>query len=471
MSMSAGDEHQAHDERPVIIGGYRVVRALGVGTRATVWVGHSAGQGDAPSVALKVLAGDADDIAAEVSAYERVDSRHVARLLDVCSGPDATVCVVLERLDGGSLASLVHQRRRIRTGEAVTILVSVLRGVRDLHDCGLAHNALRPSSVLFDGNGRPVLISLGHTSALPPAYSALGHDARTADWAQFRSILDLVMERVELDGREAEEGAIERSVEELMRTDDERSAVDGLEQALFALAQPAPLVLRRSTIAGSAHAAAPADSEAAAQRSRRGSSQQSTGAAPMTARAAARAEAILDAGPVRMLKTALAPLVRSHRKQLLFGVLLAGVVGTAGLAAIPPDAPPAATTAATSAARRATATPTTTTGTAPADSTAQDDATAQDDPVTATAALLAARSRCFQRRSLSCLKQVDQPDSPLLAADSVAFAHPPDNVDRAKSEPSLIERTGNSALIELQASDGNDGDGQAKPTSALVIKG
>ena len=480
-------------QRPAAAG-YRVVRALGTGARASVWVGHSDQPGEPATVALKVFRmADAASVAEEAAACEAVDSQHVVTLLDACSGEGHDVCLVLEWLGGGSLAALVRQRRRIRAGEAVTVLVSVLRGIRDLHTAGLAHNAISPTSVLFDQCGRPVLIALGHTTRLPPPYAADAAESRRGDWASYLAVVDLVLERVEYDERQTEVAHIRRCLEELMHAGDETEACDALEESLYVFAQPAPIVLHPTSIPSATHRsgeAAPSDlaraeTTAVARRATR---------AGVGAQFMARTEAILDAGPVHSLKAVVAPLLQRRRKQLVFGAVLAGVVGVAGLAAIPPnadDATPAGAplqrTASPAASHRASGRPT-----APAEwsspggrvskesrSSSAADPIAQDDPVSAVVALLRARSRCATARSIACLHLVDQDASPLLAADSAQLAEHKQLTVADGADASLVERTGNSALIELGPATATDEGpapptpdaGAARATSVLAIKG
>jgi hypothetical protein len=469
--MSAADGPDTAKDRQTSIGGYRVIRALGSGSRATVWLGHTSLSSGPPSVALKVFsAHDEASVAIELAAYERTQSPHVARLIDVCSGTDSAVCFVLEWLGEGSLAVFVRQRRRVRTGEAVTVLVSVLRGIRDLHAAGFAHNGVTPTNVLFDGTGRPVLISLGHATPLSGSYAESAMQARGPDWAQFLGIVDLVVSRVEVDGREAELAAVHGALARLATSIDEQEACNRVEDALYAFAQPAPLVLHPRTTPGSAHRSQTGERHVVHR--------------PVNRRTdiVARTEAVLDAGPIRSLRAAIAPAVRRKRRQLIFGGVLACVVGVAGLAAIPPEPGDSAEhgSAHHGSAQRSRAPLTR----AQASSTPRAmqkpaDAVTQDEPVAAVVALMAARERCLAMRSVDCLTLTDQDASPLFQTDSAAVraggvagrrgaqsASTP-----SSSGASLIERTGDSALVELPRAQLPNETDASQPVSVLAIKG
>jgi serine/threonine protein kinase len=496
--MSAAHSPESVKEHRRSIGGYRVVRALGTGSRAAVWLGHSNRSADPLAVALKVIA-NADDasVALELAAYERARSPHVARLIDVCSGADSTVCFVLEWLGEGSLAVFVRQRRRVRAGEAVTVLVSVLRGILDVHAAGFAHNAIGPTNVLFDRTGRPVLISLGHASRLPPSYSPAAMHARGADWAQFLGIVDLVLDRVEVEGREAEFAQVRSAIAGVATATDEQAACDRAEDALYAFAQPAPLILHPSATPGAVHRAQNADGDVSQRQA--GRHDERVGGRPSAGRMTvgrqavgrltsqeviARTEAVLDAGPIRSLRTAIAPVMQRRRKQLVFGGLLACVVAVAGLAAIPPETqgPTEQVRAERSSANAPTrSTPTSTPRGTPrsAQKSSAGDAVTQDEPVAAVVALLASRDRCLAKHSLACLTLTDQDASPLLQTDSAAITAAIDSASGGKperaasalstSDASLIERTGDSALVELPHAQRSDA--AAQPVSVLAIKG
>ncbi|TDW28469.1 protein kinase-like protein [Cryobacterium psychrophilum] len=106
-----------------------------------------------------------------------------------------------------------------------------------------------------------------------------------------------------------------------------------------------------------------------------------------------------------------------------------------------------------------------------------------DDPVLAVSGLLDARAECLAQASIICLDAVDQSGSTALAADSYAVrmrqeggaaVREPDYTSLAAS---LVERTGNVALVALTASGsdptGGDSTGalNSKPASVLVVKG
>jgi hypothetical protein len=182
--------------------------------------------------------------------------------------------------------------------------------------------------------------------------------------------------------------------------------------------------------------------------------------------------------------------VRRKRKPLLLAAIVAGVVGVAGLAALPPSSSQAHTSQAHTAQARTdaprapraepgsaavrTPKPSHPAGTPSAGGSAQEG----DDPVTAAMALLTLRTRCLTAASRACLGGVDQLDSAQFAADLDLLPQGGTGVaansftDYSGFEVSLIQRTGNSALVELAPGIAESSPGaQPKPASAIVIKG
>ncbi|TFB51358.1 hypothetical protein [Cryobacterium tagatosivorans] len=169
---------------PSTLAGYRVVRRLGSGRRAVVYLGHAGRRaepgdetgglpvGSLPvTVALKVFDPETDpaSIEREVRALSQSPAGLLPGLLDVATLPDGRVCLVLERLAGASLNRRLAGVDALRPGEAVTILAPMVTALSALHEAGFAHVGFSLASVLFDERGRPVLAGLGGLRDLPPA--------------------------------------------------------------------------------------------------------------------------------------------------------------------------------------------------------------------------------------------------------------------------------------------------------------
>ncbi|MEV8510727.1 serine/threonine-protein kinase [Dactylosporangium sp. NPDC051484] len=161
---------------PNKIGRYRVLRRIGAGAFATVWLGAD----DAldASVAIKVLADNwayHADLRArfeeEGRIMRRADSPLLVRVLDVGELPDGRPYLVMPFAAGGTLAD------RLATGpmpvrEALFVAADIAGGVAELHAAGVLHRDLKPSNVLFQparDRDRVLVADLGLAKALANA--------------------------------------------------------------------------------------------------------------------------------------------------------------------------------------------------------------------------------------------------------------------------------------------------------------
>lgn len=184
------------------MGGYRLVRKLGEGPRADVLLGYPSRAGSAAApAAIKVYrpSVSGESIMTEIEALSRAAGPHSVALIDLASSSEGTSALILERLGGGSVAKLVAERSRLRTGEAITILGPLATTLMRIHEAGVAHGGLAAERVLFDSDGSPVLVGFGSAQLLPPGLPTAmlsANEAVTADYAAFarlaRSVFTLV---------------------------------------------------------------------------------------------------------------------------------------------------------------------------------------------------------------------------------------------------------------------------------------
>ena len=156
---------------PSAIGRLRVVRPLGAGGFATVWLAHDPDL-DAP-VAVKILADnwatDADvrrRFTDEARLLRRVDSDHLVRVYDVGELPDGRPYFVMTYADQGSLAErLAGLPPPWAAPEVLRVVDAIAAGLAVLHEHGVVHRDLKPRNVLLrstpDGPPRVLLGDLG----------------------------------------------------------------------------------------------------------------------------------------------------------------------------------------------------------------------------------------------------------------------------------------------------------------------
>jgi hypothetical protein len=147
-----------------VVPGHVLEELLGRGGSGQVWRARPRGGGD--PVAVKVLVrGDPARQVREAALLAELDHPHLVRLhrvvrREVRSGP-AEVSLVLDLLDGGSLAALLARRGRLRPGEVVTAIAPVAAALAHAHERGIVHGDLSPGNIVFTAEGRPVLTDLG----------------------------------------------------------------------------------------------------------------------------------------------------------------------------------------------------------------------------------------------------------------------------------------------------------------------
>jgi eukaryotic-like serine/threonine-protein kinase len=162
--MTAAEPVAAPAAEPPVVPGYTLHARLGRGGSGEVW--RATPRRGGPPVAVKVLVdGDPARQAREAALLGELDHPHLVRLIEVVHQPrrgdPAGVALVLDLLEGGSLASLIARRGRLRPGEVVTAIAPVAAALAHAHGNGVVHGDLSPGNIVFTAEGRPVLTDLG----------------------------------------------------------------------------------------------------------------------------------------------------------------------------------------------------------------------------------------------------------------------------------------------------------------------
>ncbi len=107
-------------------------------------------------VALKLLHpeyGAIDEIARrferEAFATGRIDHPNIVTVSDFGELPDGTMFLVMELLDGVSLADVLADEKRLAPERALAITKHVLRGLGQAHACDIVHRDVKPENVLL----------------------------------------------------------------------------------------------------------------------------------------------------------------------------------------------------------------------------------------------------------------------------------------------------------------------------------
>jgi eukaryotic-like serine/threonine-protein kinase len=143
-----------------LLGGkYRLEELIGRGGMGSVWRAHHLGL-NAP-VAVKLLNLESGAAVADVvnrfhreaRAAAAIRSPHVVQILD--HGVDeatAAPFIVMELMEGESLASRLERVGRIRPAEAQRIFTQVARALSRAHEVGIVHRDLKPDNVFLVRN-------------------------------------------------------------------------------------------------------------------------------------------------------------------------------------------------------------------------------------------------------------------------------------------------------------------------------
>nr|WP_229839999.1 serine/threonine-protein kinase [Streptomyces roseolilacinus] len=152
-----------------MVGRYRLEARLGRGGMGTVWRAHDELLGR--PVAVKELHVDTgvpggDDAAVdatlrEARAVARVHHPHIVCVHDVVE-EDGVPFIVMELVEGVSLAERIAVRGPVDAYEAARIGLALLSALRAAHAIGVLHRDLKPANVLVEeATGRVVLTDFG----------------------------------------------------------------------------------------------------------------------------------------------------------------------------------------------------------------------------------------------------------------------------------------------------------------------
>ena len=138
----------------IIDGKYRVVRLLGEGGMGAVFEGLNMRLGR--PVAIKMMhaeiARDKQAVARferEAQAAARIGSRHIVDVLDLGELASGDRYLVMEYLDGETLAARLKRAGTMGVPEAARFGVQLVEGLAKVHDAGIVHRDLKPPNVFL----------------------------------------------------------------------------------------------------------------------------------------------------------------------------------------------------------------------------------------------------------------------------------------------------------------------------------
>ena len=145
------------------LGRFELVRELGRGAQASVWLAHDARL--EREVALKLLdaGADASDLSEwlhEARAVSRLSHAHIVPVFEADEA-DGQPYLVFEFVDGPTLSEQRRARPKWPAREAVQLLLGVLDALAAAHAQGIVHRDLKPSNILLGRDGRARVMDFG----------------------------------------------------------------------------------------------------------------------------------------------------------------------------------------------------------------------------------------------------------------------------------------------------------------------
>ena len=166
----------------ILAGRYRVERILGAGGMGVVVAARHVQLESA--VAIKFLLPHALSnpevvarFAREARAAVRIQSEHVARVIDVGALETGAPYMVMEYLQGCDLAALVGSRGALPIGEAADYILQACEAIAEAHSLGIVHRDLKPANLFLigrpDGSSLVKVLDFGISKTLGSSSAAM----------------------------------------------------------------------------------------------------------------------------------------------------------------------------------------------------------------------------------------------------------------------------------------------------------
>ncbi len=105
------------------------------------------------------IPGVVDRFLREASAAGRIGNPHIVETFDAGTSEKGEPYLVMELLNGSSLATLLQDRGRLEAAEVIDIFEQVCDGVQAAHDSGIVHRDLKPDNIFLTA-GSSVFVKL-----------------------------------------------------------------------------------------------------------------------------------------------------------------------------------------------------------------------------------------------------------------------------------------------------------------------
>jgi serine/threonine-protein kinase len=174
------------EQGQVIAGRYRVLRRLGAGGMADVYLAEDStlGRRVAVKVLLQRYAGDGQFVERfrrEAQAAARINHPNIVNIYDW--GPvDGTYYIVMEYVEGETLKDHIRREGRYAPGEAVRIALELLAAVQVAHAAHIVHRDIKSQNILLDPAGTVKVTDFGIAKADDSQMTEAGSILGTAQY-------------------------------------------------------------------------------------------------------------------------------------------------------------------------------------------------------------------------------------------------------------------------------------------------
>jgi serine/threonine-protein kinase len=168
----------------VLAGKYRVERQLGEGGMGVVIAATDIQLERRVAVKFLLPEYSAHEEAAkrflrEARAAVRIQSEHVARVIDVGTLETGAPYMVMEYLEGSDLSAVIEERGPLPVGEAVGHVLEACDAIAEAHSYGIVHRDLKPANLFLarqpDGSSRIKVLDFGISKAMMGSGSGIDH--------------------------------------------------------------------------------------------------------------------------------------------------------------------------------------------------------------------------------------------------------------------------------------------------------
>jgi serine/threonine protein kinase/TolB-like protein len=176
------------------VGPYQLIRRLGIGGMAEVWLARRADGAFKREVALKLpmlnrlQAGLELRFARERDILASLEHPHIARLYDAGVDPQGLPYLAMEYVQGAPLTDWCDAQR-LEIPQRLELFLQVLEAVQYAHEKSVIHRDLKPSNILTTESGQVRLLDFGVARLLEaeetnqPALTSVYGRALTPDYA------------------------------------------------------------------------------------------------------------------------------------------------------------------------------------------------------------------------------------------------------------------------------------------------